>query len=424
MMMIIKEKIQMLKRSKVVQNGAWLYVLQIFNTAIPLITLPYITRILGASQYGVFSSSLNLIGYFQVVVEYGFNLSGARKIAMAKDEDEISRIFSSIMASQLLLCLISFFAMMIICFFINITRNQFNCMVILYLAVFGTAIEQIWLFQGLQVMQFITIVSVFSRTISVVLIFVLVRNAEQVYLYCGLYAITFLLIGIISLLIVILKLNVHFKKVTITDLFIEIKDGWYLFTTSAMTRIFSGIGITVLTFTSTNSNVGIYAAIQKIPLMLTMLYAPIGQAIYPYVSQHYASSFVEGINIVKKISKFILPIVSITSLIIILGSKTIINIVYGSEYSANSYLLIPLICWMVLGILNNLLGIQVLVASGHLREYSTAFRIGVIAIVILNIVFGVFGKIYGVAIAAMLAELTLTIAIIFQIRKIKRKILG
>lgn len=59
---------KILKR-KSVKNGAWLYLLQIFNTVVPLLTLPYITRILGAKQYGIFSIAINVIGYYQVVVE-------------------------------------------------------------------------------------------------------------------------------------------------------------------------------------------------------------------------------------------------------------------------------------------------------------------------------------------------------------------
>lgn len=59
----------------------WLFVLQVFNTVVPMITLPYVTRILGASGYGDFSLALNWVLYFQVIVEYGFGYWGARKVA-------------------------------------------------------------------------------------------------------------------------------------------------------------------------------------------------------------------------------------------------------------------------------------------------------------------------------------------------------
>ena len=58
-----------IRNSKLLKNGIWLLVLQVFNTVVPMITLPYVTRILGASGYGDFSLALNWILYFQVIVE-------------------------------------------------------------------------------------------------------------------------------------------------------------------------------------------------------------------------------------------------------------------------------------------------------------------------------------------------------------------
>lgn len=87
-------KIRKLAESKVVKNGFWLLVLQGFNTIIPMLTIPYITRLLSKGSYGEFSLALNWIGYFQVVVEYGFGLTGARKVAVSKDRAEINHIHS------------------------------------------------------------------------------------------------------------------------------------------------------------------------------------------------------------------------------------------------------------------------------------------------------------------------------------------
>jgi PST family polysaccharide transporter len=285
--------------------------------------------------------------------------------------------------------------------------------------VFGTAIQQTWLFQGLEDMKLITITSVISRTVSVILIFLLVKNSNQVFLYSALYALTYLLMGVISILIAKLKYNLRFQKVGFTDIFIEIRDGWYLFTTSAMSKIFSGIGVTVLVFTSTTYNVGVYNAIYKVPLIMKMIFAPIGQVIFPYISKHYSVSFNSGITRIRKISKYIIIPFSVLGLIIIMNANLIITVLYGPEYAIYSKILVPLICWMILSIINNLLGIQVLVANGNLKEYSKAFRIGVFSIVILNVLLGINWDIMGVSLAAMLSEFVLMLAILYQIKKIK-----
>ena len=71
---------------KYVKNGVWLYGLQFFNTVLPLVTLPYITRVLGTAKYGTFSVVLNFVSYLQVVVESGCALSATREVALISDD--------------------------------------------------------------------------------------------------------------------------------------------------------------------------------------------------------------------------------------------------------------------------------------------------------------------------------------------------
>ena len=114
---------KILKR-KSVKNGAWLYLLQIFNTVVPLLTLPYITRILGAKQYGIFSIAINVIGYYQVVVEYGFAMSATRKVALSdKNSDSLSKTFSTVFFSRCILLMVCFG---ITVGYIFLNRNQLS----------------------------------------------------------------------------------------------------------------------------------------------------------------------------------------------------------------------------------------------------------------------------------------------------------
>lgn len=85
--------------NKNVKNGIWMYMLQFFNFVVPLITIPYITRILGTSKYGVFSIALNIVGYLQVVVEYGFGMSTTRKVSI-NESDGIKKLFTAVIYSR------------------------------------------------------------------------------------------------------------------------------------------------------------------------------------------------------------------------------------------------------------------------------------------------------------------------------------
>lgn len=412
-------KFDKLITSKLFHNSIWLYVLQIFNTIVPLITLPYITRVLGASSYGVFAFSLNIIGYFKVLVDYGFELSGSRKIAMAESDEEISEIFTNITLSKIALMLISIIVFIVISFILQIGGQEKTTVLIMFIMILGSAIQQTWLFQGLQDMKFITLISVFSRILSVAMIFLLIKNTNQVNLYAFIYSSAFLVNGIISILIVRYKFNIRIKRLSFRGIINELKDGWYIFSTSFASKIFAGLGITVLGITTTSNIVGVYSAIYKIPTILIMAYSPFSQVLYPYVSKKYSNSFINGFSIVSKISKIVVLLLIGISIIIARYSELIIEVLFGAEYSMHHLLIIPLLFWVILSIVNNLYGIQVLVASGHQKEYAAIFRIVILFNVISNILGGYLYGMFGIAYAAVVSELILTVLIFHRVKLIK-----
>lgn len=412
--------IKKLFHSKMAQNGMWLIVLQGFNTVIPLITLPYITRILSSSAYGEFSLALNWVGYFQVIVEYGFGLTGARKVVMRESDDELGKIHSNIIFSRLLLLIVCFGLFWLIVAFTAVDKTQLICMLILFLMVLAVAFQQTWFFQGIAEMKNITIINVFSRTASVVLIFLLVRDPSDLYLYCLLYVSNFIIASVVGCLVVWKKYGVCLQFTGIRAVIAEIKDGWYLFVSSAMTKIFGSIGITILGIVATKSAVGIYSAINKIPYVFTLLFSAISQAVYPYICKQYNVSFQAGIRYVKQICIPIIVLFSFFGFVIILLHYPIVKIAFGEEYAADSLLLLPFVIWVIVGIINNFLGIQTLVASGHQKEYSRSFMVSVAIMLVLMFILGYLWSAFGIATASMLSEICLSLLLYRHIRKLKK----
>ena len=76
------EKLKSMLEKTVVKNGIWMYLYYFFNSVFSLLIVPYITRVLGTAEFGVFSIAVNIINYLQVLVEYGFTMSASRKVAL------------------------------------------------------------------------------------------------------------------------------------------------------------------------------------------------------------------------------------------------------------------------------------------------------------------------------------------------------
>lgn len=409
-------------QSKVAKNGFWMILLQGFNTIIPLLTLPYITRILSTSAYGEFSIALNWVGYFQVVVEYGFGLTGARRAATNKKQEDLNIVHSNIICARIILLALCAVAFVIIILVMNVDKTQIICMLVLFLMVLAIVFQQNWFFQGISEMKNITIINVISRTISVVLIFLLVKKPSDLYLYCFLYISNYLISSLFGCFVAWLKYKVKFFLPKFSSIKQELIDGWPLFVSSAMTKIFGSIGITILGFISTKEAVGVYSAINKIPYVLTLLFAAIAQALYPFMCNSFEVSFNHGLANVKKYGLPVFSVFALGGLIIMVASDIIVKIAFGADYIGSSTLLIPFVIWVLFGIINNFLGIQTLVASGHQKEYSTAFTISVVIMLGLMFVLGKLFGAYGIAYASMISEITLSFMLILFIRKVIRKV--
>lgn len=411
----------LLKNTKILQNVSWLFVLQIFNTIIPMLTLPYITRILQPTKYGDFSTALNIITYLQVIVEFGFELNGARKVALIENNSDMSKIFNEIFFSRILLFFLSLFILISLTALGYFNKTTFACSIILLIMVIGTIIQPNWIFQGKEDMKFITYTNVIGRLISITLIFMFVNDSNDIFIYCILYSLNIFVSNLIGFVLALKKYKIRINIPHLSKIINALKNSWYLFISSAMGKIFSNLGITVLTAFTTSYYVGIYAAIQKIPNILILLFTPIGQAIFPYTSKKFNSSYIEGFNFVKKVCIIVIIPFIILGILIICLQKMIVSILFGNEYVAYSTLIIPLCIWLILSILNNFLGIQMLVGAGYQKEYSKAFQFSLIVIILSNFILGKFIGLYGVAWATMISELSLSIILLLYNWKIINK---
>lgn len=410
-------------KNNTIKNGIWMYIMQFFNTVIPLISLPYITRILGASQYGVFSIALNILGYFQVIVEYGFGMSATRKIALSnKGKEEINKTFTTVLIVRFILLL---FCCTIMAVYLIVSKENITvclCLLTLMSGLIGNCIQLNWLFQGMQQMQFISIASIISRTISVILTFLLVKDPNDIYIYCILYSAAPISNGIMAIIMARRKYALKFVKINCRDLVSEIKSGWYVFTTQLSSKVFGAVGVTFLGFLASEAEVGIYSAISKIPNIIILAWTPISQVIYPISSQKLKDSYCDGRKTIKKFHQIIVLFIVACAMLLSVFSSLLVQFVFGSEYAKFSYWLIPLLGWVVVAINNNFWGIQTLLGSGHDREYGKCFHVGVFCTVLFN-----FGLIYiwggsGAAWAPLLSEIVLAILLHREIGKLDNNV--
>lgn len=186
-------------------------VLQVFNILLPLVTYPYLIRVLGSNVYGTVIYAQALIMYFSLIINFGFNISGTKKIAEnINDKVKLSEIVSSIYTIKLFLFLISFLILLLSIYFISSIREIWLLILFSFTATLNELFFPQWYFQGVDKMKYITLLNISARVLFTVLIFFVVKDKGD-YLYVPIISgIGVLMTGCASLYLLITKEGISF----------------------------------------------------------------------------------------------------------------------------------------------------------------------------------------------------------------------
>lgn len=405
-------------RKRLLENFFSLSLLQIANYILPLITLPYLVRVLGPEKYGLIAFSQAFIGYFIVITDYGFNLSATREISINRENKEkISEIFSSVMIIKVSLLIISLFLMSIIIFSFDKFRNDWFVYYLTFGMVVGQVLFPVWFFQGIEKMKYITFLNILAKVIFTVAIFVIVKESSD-YLYVPLLnSFGFIIAGILGLWIVFKDFDINFKFVGLEEIKRQLKTGWYLFITSVQSNILSSSGIFVLGLFENKTVVGYYSAVEKLLKAFVYIFSPVTQSIYPYSSSKLAKDIYEGKKFIVKIGALTTFISILVACNLIYFSDDLLKIVYGEGFIKYSIIIKVLSIWLILAVMNNFLGIQYLSGLGKFSLYMKSFSFSTIVTLVLYFIFTPLISYYGILLGMLFGEFTLTLTMIYYIRR-------
>ncbi len=415
----MKTKFKSIKWDKVfIKNFLSLAAVQGVNYLLPLMTLPYLVRVLGVDNFGIFSFATAIVAFFAVITDYGFNFSATREISVNKfNKTEITKIYSSVMTLKIILMLLSFLILCIMVFFIP----KFNDNLLIYLLCYGVVLGQVlfpvWFFQGMEQMQFITVVNVFSKILSTVCIFIFINDPNDLYLVPVFMSLGAIIGGIYSLRLISKEFGISFKIQSRGELERHLKGGGNLFLTSFLSTLLTSSGILVLGFYASNTVVGIYSAIEKIFRAVVGLFAPITQALYPISCQKLNSgNIVDSRKYLKKIFYIIFLLTLITAVLICFLSNLIIDFFYGINMLQYVYILQLMMLWLIYSVMNNIIGIQYLSAKRKDKFYLIAFVVGALSTTLLNFILIPKYLIDGIISAMIFGEIMLTLVMVILIK--------
>ena len=402
-----------------VRNSFFNVVYQLLNVLFPLITAPYVARVLMPDNVGKVAVAQNWAQYFIVFAALGIPTYAVRETAQHRnDKRELNKAFTELLVINTISTTISVIAYIIMLFtFVTFRENM-----PLYLAVgAGILFNYItidWLYQGIEEYGYIAMRSFVVKLLSLIALLVFVRSKDDFVIYA---LISTCAVGANNILNVAhlpkIGVHLHWRNLTFKQ---HIKPIMIFFANSISVKLYTLINVTLLGILSTNAAAAFYSNTDKIVRILITVIAGIGGVLLPRLSVYAKSGERERCsNIVTSVFSILFFVFVPTGIGLMLMSKEVVLILFGQAY-APSILTMQIMSLLIYTLgFNNLFG-TVLLAFGKEKENLICPIAGAVTCLTLNCVLIPHWQQNGTAVASVISEAVVTaLAVFFAARTIR-----
>lgn len=399
------------------------YILNLINTGtqlfFPLITFPYVCRVIEADGVGLVNFFQSIISYISLFTCLGIPLYAIREIARDRnDVVKMNRTATEILLLHSMLSLVGYLIVAILCMVVPQIQVNIPLFLILSLTIIFTAIGCEWFYQGIEDFKYITIRGLIIKTISVILLFVFVKSKADL-LYYGCYLVFGVLGGNIFNFFRLRKF-IHRDNIIFSELHPRrhIKPVLKVFSFAVVTSIYLQLNTVLLGFLKNALAVGYFTAATKVMQMLLQMSSCLGSVMMPRASHLIAENKESEFNsLIQKSYDFTLAIAMPITVGLIFCAPSLITTLCGVKFE-NSILPSQIIAPIILMVsIANVLGIQVLFPKGKINIVTLSCGIGAMTALVLNLSLIPLFSYIGTAVAYLGAEVITTVSMYFIGRK-------
>lgn len=389
---------------KILKNYIYQFLYQLLNLLVPLITLPYVTKKLGAQNYGIYVYSFTIISYITLFTDFGLRVYGNRKISYLRDDlQNKTNAFWNIFFTKLILTLIVLVLTIVIFYLADLPIIYWLQLLSLLISIFDIS----WFYQGIEKFKEIALRNIVVKIIFIILLFGTIKKPSDINLYIVIVSITTLignLILYLSLKGEILKPNL--RKIDIKE---TLKEAVHLFLPEIAIKLYTSIDRIMLGYFLLKQDVSYYDIANKFLIIIMIGITTFGNVMLPKISNLF---YTNKENEIKKLLKLVLNYYLMFSIPLIFGilatSKELVLKFLGEEYLE----VVPVINLMSFTIIfwtiNNVTGNQILIPMNKEKILTKSVFIGSILNFLLNLFLIKKIGIIGVVVATFLTEAIVT----------------
>ena len=390
---------------KIIKNYLYNVFYQVFVLLVPLITMPYIARVLGPTGVGINSFTNSNTQYFILIGSIGVSLYGNRQIAYHRDnQEEASQIFWEVFLMRMLTILVALVAFFI---FLGVEKSYHYAYLMQSILIMAAAFDISWFFMGFENFKVTVLRNIIVKLISLACIFIFVRNKGDLTLYIAVLSIS-QLIGNITLF-PYLKRYINLPNWRELKIGRHFKPSLVLFVPQIATQVYLILNKTIVGKMVSVEAAGFYDNSDKIVKMVLAIVTATGTVMLPRVANTFAKGDHEQ---VKKYLYQSFDFVSAVSVPMMFGIAAIApnfaTMFFGQNFAAVGPLMmiesivILMIAW------SNVLGVQYLMPTGHNKEFTISVTIGAVVNIILNVPMILWLGTQGAMIATVISEISVT----------------
>lgn len=402
-------------KKSITKNYIYNLIYQILVMLIPLITTPYLSRVLGAESIGIYSYTLSITTYFILFGSLGVSMYGQREIAYVQDKiQDRSIVFFEILYLRFITLGLS----LILFYFLFCMQGEYQIYYRIFaLEILANCLDISWFFQGLEEFKKTVLRNVVVKLLSIVFIFCFVKTSADLEKYICIYVFS-TFFGNISLWLYLPK---FIQKIPIKSLKIvrHMKPVILLFIPQIATQIYTVLDKTMIgMIVLDKSEVGYYEQAQKIIKLLMTIATSFGLVMIPRMAHTYAIGASEKIkDYLNHSFSFILLLTFPLMFGIISVSFDFVPIFYGMGYDKVVILLCLMSPIIILIGLSNVIGMQYLLPTKQQKKYTISVVLGACVNFLLNLMLIRYWQSIGAAVSTVFAELVVTSIQFYLVRK-------
>lgn len=400
------------------KNIFYLTVIQILRFLAPLITFPYLTRVLGVESFGTLAYATGIIIYLTLIVEFGFNKTSIIQVTKLKSEkNKLSQYIYTVIVSQLFLYFLSILVIYTLYIMSSMSIQLFELIIVLSLTPLGLIFTPNWLFIGLEKVKDLVPFTLSGRLISIPLTIYYVKGPQDILIAGLIQSSAFLISGLICIFYLFRRNFLLKPKIKINNIIQALKGSFFIFITNFASNLYMAAVPIAIGIILGPIYVGYYKVADNIKSISLNLMSPIFNAVYARFNHLRNEKNTDSNLFLKKYFKISLSLSLCGSIILFIFSKLIIVIIAGEEYLPGEIVLKIYAIVINISVFNQFFGTQTLITLGYHKIFSLIVCIGgCFSVIFIYPLIKEF-NITGAAVSVLTSEILIFLLLVYTHKK-------